>query len=87
MKTTIGIICALVLFWVVFALAEEATRLTIPEKVAQIEEEKKIDYTQLTDAAIDNIKNIDDVKVYLKLLTAHALVSKKVKDKAREKIK
>lgn len=68
---------------IVFALAaladNKAERLTVPERVSEAQIDAGIDYNKLTDEEIDKIKNIDDVKAYLKKLTAATTVKHKAR--------
>lgn len=81
------IIMASVMLVALFVMAnaqDMTTKLTQPEKVAEAQLEDQIDYSKLNDAEIDKIKDINDVKAYLKLLTAQVMIKHKAKDKAKE---
>lgn len=83
-----GSICLMFLFCMVLAgpvLSQDlTTKLTRPEKVAEAQLEDEIDQSKMTDAEIDKIKNIEEVKAYLKLLTAQVLIKQKAKEKAKK---
>ena len=68
------------IMFVVVALADNRTeRLTVPDRVAEAQIDAGVDYSKLTDEEIDKIKNINDVKDYLKKLTAATTAKHKAK--------
>ena len=76
MKYIIAILISLSLF---AANAQNGVRIGDSTKIAEAELDQYIDYSLLTDTEIDKIKDMNDVKAYLKLLTQVVTIKDKAK--------